>query len=135
MVMQLHYNRTNLHRIFAIMSIAHSTSIAITVTPCSESTLTDRYQTTVPAPVRKFLCLGKNDRIAYTLQPDGTVAISRQIQTESDPILKPFLDLLAQDIEHNPQRLQPVGSNFVDRVRSLVSDVDFDLNESIDEDE
>jgi antitoxin PrlF len=117
------------------MSISKDTSRAIASTPCSESTLTDRYQTTVPAPVRKFLGLGKNDKICYVLQPDGTVAISRVSQTESDPILKPFLDLLAQDIEHNPQRLQPISSDLIDRVRSLVSAVDFDLNESIDEDE
>lgn len=117
------------------MSIAKDTSRVIVSTPCSESTLTDRYQTTVPAPVRKFLGLGKNDKIAYTLQPDGTVAISRVTQTESDPILKPFLDLLAQDLEHNPQRLQPISADFVDRIRSLVSDVDVDLNEQIDEDE
>jgi antitoxin PrlF len=45
------------------------------------------------------------------------------------------LDLLAQDIEHNPQRLQPISANLIDRIRSLVADVDVDLNESIDEDE
>jgi antitoxin PrlF len=117
------------------MSIAKDNTRAITSTPCSESTLTDRYQTTVPAPVRKFLGLGKNDKIGYALKPDGTVAISRVTKTESDPILQPFLDLLAQDIEHNPQRLQPISVDLIDRIRSLVSDVDVDLNESIDEDE
>ena len=117
------------------MSIAKDTSRAIASTPCSESTLTDRYQTTVPAPVRKFLGLGKNDKICYTLQPDGTVVIDRLTKTESDPILQPFLDLLAQDIEHNPQRLQPISADLINRIRSLVSDVDLDLNESIDEDE
>jgi antitoxin PrlF len=116
------------------MSIAKGTNGSMTQTPCSESTLTDRYQTTVPAPVRKFLGLGKNDKICYTLQSDGTVAIARVTETEIDPILKPFLDLLAQDIESNPQRLQPISSDFIDRIRSIVSEVDFDLNESIDED-
>ncbi len=43
-----------------------------------------------------------------------------------------FLDLLAQDIERNPQRLQPISSDSIERIRSLVSDVDVDLNESID---
>jgi antitoxin PrlF len=47
----------------------------------------------------------------------------------------PFLDLLAQDIEHNPQRLQPISYDLIDRIRSIVSNVDFDLTESIDEDE
>ena len=117
------------------MSIDKDRNRATASAPCSESTLTDRYQTTVPAPVRKFLGLGKNDKICYTLQPDGTVAIARVIKTESDPVLKPFLTLLAQDVEHNPQRLQPISADLVARIRSLVSDVDIDLNESIDEDE
>ncbi len=52
-------------------------------------------------------------------------------QTEGDSTLKPFLDLLAQDIEHNPQRLQPISSDLIDRIRSTVSNVDFELNESI----
>ena len=47
---------------------------------------------------------------------------------------EPYLDLLAQDIEHNPQRLQPISSDLIDRIRSIVSNVDVDLNESIDED-
>jgi prlF antitoxin for toxin YhaV_toxin len=42
--------------------------------------------------------------------------ISRQTQPESDPILKPFLELLAQDIDNNPQRLQPIGADLIDRV-------------------
>jgi antitoxin PrlF len=108
------------------MSIAKDTSRTIASTPCSESTLTDRYQPTVPAPVRKFLGLGKNDKICYILQPDGTVAISRVTPTESDPILKPFLDLLAQDIEHNPRQLQPINSDLFCRILEYL-DVGIDL--------
>jgi antitoxin PrlF len=110
--------------------------MSITLTPCSESTLTDRYQTTVPAPVRKFLGLNKNDKICYTIMPDGTVAISRAEPIESDPVLKPFLDFLAQDIENNPQHLQVINSGLIDRVKSLVSEINFDINEPLfDEDE
>lgn len=64
--------------------------MAATLAPCSESTLTDRYQTTVPEPVRKALGLNKRDKICYTIQPDGQVVISRADQTESDPILGGF---------------------------------------------
>ena len=39
----------------------------------SESTLTDRYQTTVPGPVRKALHLHKREKIRYTIQPDGSL--------------------------------------------------------------
>jgi len=36
-----------------------------------ESTLTDRYQTTVPDVVRRTLRLRKRDKIRYLVQPDG----------------------------------------------------------------
>ncbi|MFM6063282.1 MAG: type II toxin-antitoxin system PrlF family antitoxin, partial [Microcystis panniformis] len=39
--------------------------------PCPESTLTDRYQTTIPDSVRKVLGLNKRDKICYNIQPDG----------------------------------------------------------------
>ncbi|MBR9852949.1 MAG: regulator, partial [Rhodobacteraceae bacterium] len=37
------------------------------------SKLTDRYQTTVPAGVRKQLKLGKGDQIRYCTEPSGRV--------------------------------------------------------------
>ncbi|MEL6880679.1 MAG: type II toxin-antitoxin system PrlF family antitoxin, partial [Cyanobacteria bacterium J06607_10] len=43
----------------------------------AESTLTDRYQTTIPQNVRKALNLSKRDKISYTLRADGVVIISR----------------------------------------------------------
>ena len=42
-----------------------------------ESTLTDRYQTTVPETVRRVLKLGKRDKIHYTIRLDGEVVLSR----------------------------------------------------------
>jgi len=39
----------------------------------AESTLTDRYQTTVPETVRRALRLGKRDKIHYTIRPGGEV--------------------------------------------------------------
>jgi antitoxin PrlF len=36
-----------------------------------ESTLTDRYQTTVPVIVRHALGLGKRDKIHYTIRQEG----------------------------------------------------------------
>lgn len=104
--------------------------------PCSESTLTDRYQTTIPDAVCKVLGLKKRDKICYTIEPDGRVLISRANQTESDPILGQFLDFLAQDIEKNPQHLQALSSDLVTHVLSLVDEVDLDLDAPLsDEDE
>ncbi|MEA5509139.1 type II toxin-antitoxin system PrlF family antitoxin [Crocosphaera sp. UHCC 0190] len=110
--------------------------MALTSTPCSESTLTDRYQTTIPEPVRKALVLNKRDKIGYSIQSDGQVVISRVDQTESDPILGKFLNFIAQDIEKNPQHLQGISSDLVSRVKSLVAEVDVDLDAPLsDEDE
>ncbi len=96
--------------------------------PCSESTLTDRYQTTVPDPVRKVLGLNKRDRIAYTIGSDGRVTISRAEDANNDPLLGQFLHFLATDIQQNPQHIKPVSSDLLDRIRALVGNVDLDLD-------
>ena len=93
----------------------------------SESTLTDRYQTTVPDAVRKALHLGKREKIRYTIQSDGNVLLSRVDQQEADPALDSFLTFLANDIQHNPQRLQAVTPELVAHLQNLVSDVEIDL--------
>jgi len=110
--------------------------MAITLAPCSESTLTDRYQTTIPDPIRKVLGLNKRDKICYTIEADGRVVISRADQTESDPIIGQFLNFLAQDIEKNPQHIQALSPDLVNYVQALVADVDLDLDAPLlDEDE
>jgi antitoxin PrlF len=128
--MRSHYHQAMVHK------IGLEVPMAATPSPCPESTLTDRYQTTVPDPVRKALGLNKRDKICYTIQPDGKVWISRANQAESDPILEEFLNFLARDIERNPRHLQAMSSDLVSHVRSLVPDVHLDLDASLlDEDE
>ncbi|MDP5016398.1 type II toxin-antitoxin system PrlF family antitoxin [Anabaena sp. UHCC 0187] len=102
----------------------------------AESTLTDRYQTTVPDNIRKALGLNKRDKIRYIIQPNGEVVISRIEQTENDPVLEKFLSFLAEDIKKNPQHIQAINSDLINRVQSLVGDVEFNLDEPLsDEDE
>lgn len=97
-----------------------------------ESTLTDRYQTTVPETVRRALKLGKRDKIAYTIRPNGEVVLSRAAdEAPGDPALRPFLSFLAKDMAENPQRLQLLDAGFVQRVRNLVAGVDVDLDEPL----
>ena len=53
-----------------------------------ESTLTDRYQTTVPETVRRALKLGKRDKIHYTIRPSGEVVLTRvEASDGDDPVL------------------------------------------------
>ena len=102
----------------------------------TESTLTDRYQTTVPDIVRKTLGLNKRDKISYVINADGTVTIARSRESEEDPILGKFLNFIAQDIEQNPQHIQPITSETLERVQSLVGDMNIDLDAPLsDEDE
>lgn len=110
--------------------------MAETLTFQAESTLTDRYQTTVPDDVRKALRLNKRDKIRYTIQSNGQVIMSRADQPENDPVLGQFLSFLARDISRNPQHVQAISSDLVNHVQSLVANVEFDLDAPLsDEDE
>ncbi|WP_298159120.1 type II toxin-antitoxin system PrlF family antitoxin [Ferrovum sp.] len=94
-----------------------------------ESTLTDRYQTTVPETVRRALKLGKRDKIHYTICPGGEVVLSRvEASEEDDPVLGRFLGFLARDIASHPERLQAIDASLVQRVHSLVGGIEVDLD-------
>jgi len=102
----------------------------------AESTLTDRYQTTVPEPVRQALRLDKRDRIQYTIRPDGAVMLTRAAASDgNDPALVPFLGLLARDIAEHPGQLRAVDAGLAQRMKTLVSDVDVDLDAALSADD
>lgn len=95
----------------------------------AESTLTDRYQTTVPEPVRLALKLGKRDKIHYKIMGDGEVLLSRAPAAgDDDPVLGSFLDFLARDMKAHPERLQAIDPGLVQRVQALVGGVEIDLD-------
>lgn len=94
----------------------------------AESTLTERYQTTVPSVVRRALGLGKHDRILYELRPNGDVVLSRADSDGADPVLERFLALLAADMAASPERLRPVDPGLVERARALTEGVELDLD-------
>lgn len=101
-----------------------------------ESTLTDRYQTTVPETVRRALKLGKRDRIHYTIRPGGEVVLTRsEVSEGDDPILGQFLGFLARDIANHPERLQAVDAGLVQRLHSLVGEIDVDLDAALSADD
>ena len=101
-----------------------------------ESTLTDRYQTTVPETVRRALRLNKRDKIHYTIRPGGEVVLSRvEAAEEEDPVLGQFLGFLARDIASHPERLQAIDSNFVQRIQALVGSVEVDLDAALPADD
>lgn len=101
-----------------------------------ESTLTDRYQTTVPETVRRALRLGKRDKIRYAIRPSGEVVLTRADAVEGDdPVLGQFLGFLARDIASHPERLQAVDAGLVQRLHSLIGDVEVDLDAALSADD
>lgn len=100
-----------------------------------ESTLTDRYQTTVPETVRRALHLGKRDKIHYTIRPSGEVVLTRaDISEGDDPVLGQFLTFLAGDIANYPEHLQAIDVGLVQHIRSLVGNIDVDLDAALSPD-
>jgi len=94
-----------------------------------ESTLTDRYQTTVPEMVRRVLGLGKRDRIRYEIGPNGEVVLARvEVSREDDPVVEPFLEFLASDMARHPERLMSLSAALPSQLNSLIGDVDVDLD-------
>jgi antitoxin PrlF len=97
-----------------------------------ESTLTDRYQTTVPETVRRALSLGKRDKIHYAIRPGGEVVLTRAEAPESnDPVLGQFLAFLARDIASHPEQLQAVDTQSLQRIDSLVGGVELNLDAAL----
>ena len=125
--MQLHY-----HTYTQLISLESAMAATLEV----ESTLTDRYQTTVPETVRRALKLGKRDKIRYTIRQNGEVVLTRTTSTEGhDPVLGQFLNFLAHDIASHPERLRAVDIGLVNRIQSLVGDIEVDLDATLSEDD
>jgi antitoxin PrlF len=99
----------------------------------AQSRLTDRYQTTVPASVRKALSLKKRDTLRFVVQADGQVVLTRVVERDSDddPVLGRFLDFLAADMAKHPERLQALDAKLAERMDDLLGDMDVDLDATL----
>lgn len=102
----------------------------------AESTLTDRYQTTVPEAVRLALGLGKRDKIRYTIRPNGEVVLTRAAEFPGDdPVLGRFLIFLARDLANHPERLQAVDTDLIRRLRLLTENAEVNLDSVLSADD
>jgi bifunctional DNA-binding transcriptional regulator/antitoxin component of YhaV-PrlF toxin-antitoxin module len=64
-----------------------------------ESSLTDRYQTTVPARIRKLLGLNKRDKLEWILDESGGVRVTKRNPEgleHTDPTVDAWLDFVAE---------------------------------------
>jgi antitoxin PrlF len=94
-----------------------------------ESTLSDHNQTNLPYTVRQVLKLEKGDKIRYTIQPDGSIHITRaEPAVRDDPALGRFLSFLARDIAAHPERVQALDAELVTYLQTMTQTVQVDLN-------
>lgn len=100
------------------------------------STLTDRYQTTIPAFVRKELGLKRRDYIEFLKSDDGYVVLRKARPEETpedeiDPELLSWLSFISRDLEQNPQQLVPLNEDFFSKARELVGNQPIEPDEEI----
>lgn len=100
----------------------------------ANSTLTDRYQTTVPEPVRIALGLKKRDAIHYEVLADGQVRLSRAADRQEDPAVAGFLSLLEKDMERGGS-VTMANAELVAGIQKLVQGVEIDLEAPLSPDD
>lgn len=100
----------------------------------TESTLTDRYQTTIPETVRRALHLNKRDKIRFTVKDDGEVIVSK-VEVDDDPAIGKFLNFLADDIANNPSHIQGLSENLQVRIHHLTQGVELDLDSPLNDED
>ncbi|MBE0464280.1 MAG: type II toxin-antitoxin system PrlF family antitoxin [Halomonadaceae bacterium] len=99
-----------------------------------DSTLTDRYQTTVPASIRRALKLKRRDRIHYTVRPNGEVVLSRTSdEVRHDPVVASFLEFLERDLVAYPETIRPVTASSFAEAERLTAGMAVDLDEVLEE--
>lgn len=88
----------------------------------SWSTLTVRYQTTIPREIRSFLNLDKGVQIQYLIDPSGKVYLQNESTNDlnEDPVLYSFLEFMEQDMRKSPKRIQPLSAELMHKVQHLV---------------
>ncbi len=96
-----------------------------------QSSVTERFQTTIPKGVREALGLRRGDTLAYEVRGEEVVVRRRPEKEGEDPVLVAFLDLLERDIAAHPERLQRVADALVQRGRELVDGVEIDLDAAL----
>ncbi|HEU4372812.1 MAG TPA: type II toxin-antitoxin system PrlF family antitoxin [Telluria sp.] len=98
----------------------------------TESTLTDRYQTTIPETIRRKLRLNKRDKLLYAIQPDGTVVLSRgEAAIPADPALVGFLRFLEDDLGARPHAIAALDASRRARAQALIEGVEVDLDSDL----
>ena len=100
-----------------------------------KSTLTDRFQTTIPAFVRNELGLEKRDLIEFLKADDGYIVLRKAkpetADSEFSPELLAWLDFIARDHDRHPEQLKPFTREIKDRAYAIAPDLEVDLDKPL----
>lgn len=110
-------------------------TIMISVDLLPQSTLTKRYQTTIPLEIRKAMGLETKDKIEYKVMGNGQVLMSKVETFEEDPAMASFLNFLDRDIELHPENIQPITADIAEMYLSSVTNLDVDLDAALPNEE
>ena len=102
-----------------------------------QSTLTDRYQTTIPTSVRKHLGLGKRDLIEFVQADDGSIVLRRAENTATEEFpaeLLAWLEFIEKDHQQNPEQFRVLDDEFFAEAKGMVGDLEVDLEADLDPD-
>lgn len=99
-----------------------------------EATITERGQTTVPAPIRRMLGLRKRGSVVFRGLEDGSVVIVPKEEGEGDPVLADFLAFLEGDMAARPEALVPLSWDLLDRTDAVIGDLEVDLDSPLGDD-
>lgn len=101
----------------------------------AKSTLTDRFQTTIPTFVRNELGLKKRDSIEFLKSDDGYIVLRRAEEKpeegEFSPQLLAWLDFIARDHNQRPDQIKPFTAEMRDKAYALTLGADIDLNSAL----
>lgn len=96
------------------------------------STLTEKGQTTIPKSVRDALGITAGDRIAFHMDDERRVILTREDDDE-DPVIGAFLNFLASDMQSNPDRsISSIPESLQLRIHRLTAHSSPGLEEDID---
>lgn len=106
--------------------------MSTTATLSIDATITERGQTTVPAPIRRILGVQKGV-VTFKSLPNGTVVIEPKSTDEHvDPAIGAFLSLIEADIRAG--NVQPLRQSMLDDIDSLIGDLDVDMDAPLSDD-
>jgi len=57
--------------------------------------------------------------------------IEREIAEEDDPVLGPFLALIAKDMAENPQKIKPLDETLMKEIAALTAGIEVDSDEDL----